>query len=215
MTEGADGIRCFVGVPIGDQLRADLATATDNLRSHALAGADALRWTDPTGWHLSLAFLGSVAPEAVADMVAALTEVAGQHAPFSVPAAGLGAFPSRREMRVLWYGLVDRSRRLAELAVSTREAAGVDRAAPFRAHITLARAAGERGLSLPPAIWKTPMPSGEVRVDRLILYRSHLGAGAARYEPLAEMPLGIAVPVKATAISGGEAPTLPSGETGP
>lgn len=207
MIEEPDGIRCFVGVPIGNQLRIELAAAADDLRGHALAGADALRWTDPSGWHLSLAFLGSVGPGAIGGIVTALTSVAGEHAQFAVPSAGLGAFPSRREVRVLWYGLVDRSRRLAELAVATREAVGMDRSAPFRAHITLARAAGDRGLAVPPALWKTVMPSGEVRVDRLILYRSHLGDGPARYEALAEMPLGITSPSRSSANLPDQAPT--------
>jgi 2'-5' RNA ligase len=33
------------------------------------------------------------------------------------------------------------------------------------------------------------MPAGQLPVERLILYRSHLGAGPARYQHLAEFPL--------------------------
>jgi 2'-5' RNA ligase len=190
MTSEDVGLRCFVGVPIGEALRDELAAAVEAVREGIPTDYDALRWTDPTGWHLTLAFLGSVLPDAVEAMVASLERVAANHAPFVVPTAGLGAFPSRRDVRVLWYGLVDRSRRLAELAVATREAAGVDRSAPFRAHLTLARSIGERGVALPSALWKAPMPSGEVHVDRLVLYRSHLSGGPAHYESMAEAKLG-------------------------
>ena len=48
----------------------------------------------------------------------------------------------------------------------------------------------DRGIALPEAVWQVAMPSGEIAVDRLILYRSHLGRGPAHYEPLAEARIG-------------------------
>jgi len=35
------------------------------------------------------------------------------------------------------------------------------------------------------------MPAGQLAVERVVLYRSHLGAGPARYEILAAAPLGL------------------------
>jgi 2'-5' RNA ligase len=117
--------------------------------------------------------------------------VASNHAPFSIATGGLGAFPSRREVRILWYGLADRSRRLAELAIAVRIAVGCETASPFRAHLTLARARGDRGVSVPAPTWKVPMPAGQLAVEQLVLYRSHLGGGPAKYETLADVPLGL------------------------
>jgi RNA 2',3'-cyclic 3'-phosphodiesterase len=183
--------RCFVGVPIGEPLNADLRMAVDALRVTASADADDLRWIDPQEWHLTLAFMGPTAAEEVPRLIAALSEVAGNHAPFSIPTGGLGAFPSRREVRILWYGLADRSRRLAELAIAVRIAVGCETASPFRAHLTLARAHGDRGVAVPAPTWKMPMPAGQLAVEEVVLYRSHLGAGPARYEILAAAPLGL------------------------
>ena len=115
-----------------------------------------------------------------------------RHTPFIVTTGGLGGFPSRRQVRVLWYGLAERSEALAVMARETRAALGVEEGSPFRAHLTLARARArhERGTALPEAVWESSMPSGEIAVDRLILYRSHLGRGPAHYEPLAEARIG-------------------------
>jgi 2'-5' RNA ligase len=183
--------RCFVGVPIGQPLDGDLRGALGALQAAASADADELRWIDPQEWHLTLAFMGPTAEAEVPRLIAALGEVASNHAPFAIPTGGLGAFPSRRDVRILWYGLADRSRRLAELAINVRIAVDCETASPFRAHLTLARARGDRGVTLPAATWKVPMPAGSLAVEELVLYRSHMGAGHARYEALANIPLGI------------------------
>jgi RNA 2',3'-cyclic 3'-phosphodiesterase len=183
--------RCFVGVPIGEPLYGELKGAVRGLEAAASAEADDLRWIDPLEWHLTLAFMGPTPAADLPRLTAALSEVAANHAPFSIPTGGLGAFPSRREVRILWYGLADRSRRLAELAIAVRLAVGCETASPFRAHLTLARARGDRGVGVPATTWKVPMPAGQLAVQEIVLYRSHLGAGPARYEILAAAPLGV------------------------
>ncbi|HLE88926.1 MAG TPA: RNA 2',3'-cyclic phosphodiesterase [Candidatus Limnocylindria bacterium] len=183
--------RCFVGVPIGEPLRAELRTAVASLQAGIASDPDELRWTDPPAWHLTLAFLGATAASDVRRLGEVLRQVAGEHAPFTIATGGLGAFPSRRDVRILWYGLADRSRRLAELAVAVRLAVGTETSSPFRAHLTLARARGDRGVAVPAGCWATPMPAGQVAVEELTLYRSHLGRGPARYEVLATAPLGL------------------------
>ena len=186
-----DQWRCFVGVPIGEPLGGQLRASLGILQATASAEADDLRWIDPVAWHLTLAFLGPTAMEEVPRLIEALSQVASDHAPFSIPTGGLGAFPSRRDVRILWFGLADRSRRLAELAVAVRIAVGCETSSPFRAHLTLARAHGDRGVAVPDATWKVPMPAGQMPVEQLVLYRSHLGSGPASYEILATAPLGL------------------------
>lgn len=189
MIEG--GWRCFVGVPIGEPLDGELREAMQPLRTVSSAEADDLRWIDPNAWHLTLAFLGPTDEAEIPRLIEALVEVAGNHAPFTIPTGGLGAFPSRRDVRILWYGLADRSRRLAELAIAVRIAVGCETASPFRAHLTLARAHGDRGVAVPPSTWKVPMPAGQLAIEQVVLYRSHLGSGPASYEILATAPLGV------------------------
>ena len=188
-----EGWRCFVGVPIGEPLDGELRVALGALKGAASAEADDLRWIDPQEWHLTLAFMGPTAEEEIPRLIEAINDVASNHAPFAIPTGGLGAFPSRREVRILWYGLADRSRRLAELAIAVRIAVDCETASPFRAHLTLARARGDRGVTVPAATWKVPMPAGQLAVEELVLYRSHLGEGPARYEILAAAPLGLSL----------------------
>jgi 2'-5' RNA ligase len=182
--------RCFVAVPIGDQLRAALSAAVAAWRG--APGTEELRWTDASGWHATLAFLGRTDPDRVPSLADALIEVAGRLAPFTLRTGGVGGFPSARAARVVWYGIEDPDGRLADLASAVREAVGLDDDQPLRPHLTLARARGGGRARIDPA---TPAPTGMLRVDELVLYRSLLGGGPARYEPLAIARMGVSVSV--------------------
>ena len=183
----SDRWRCFVAVPIGEELREALAGAVEAWRARPdLAG---LRWTDPAGWHLTLAFLGATDPDAVPGLVAALDRVAAGHVPMRLATGGAGAFPSKAHARVAWYGVVDPELRLAALAREVAPAVGLEGDARFRAHVTLARARAEP-TDLRRWLGEADAPAGELVVDRLELMRSHLGRGPAHYETLATLPLG-------------------------
>lgn len=179
--------RCFVAVPIGAELREALAEHVARLRR--LDGADAAwRWTDAEGWHVTLAFLGATEPAAVPGLGRSLATVAASHVPFELATGGHGAFPSRGRARVLWYGLADADGQLGRLARETQAAAGLDPEARFRAHLTLARARERDGTDAS-RLLSAHSPPGRVEVDRIVLYRSHLGRGPAQYEELASAPL--------------------------
>jgi 2'-5' RNA ligase len=188
----SDRWRCFVAVPIGEALRADLAVAVDGWRAEAAAGG--LRWGDPPSWHLTLAFLGATRPEAVADVSTAVASIAATHRPMRLRTGGVGAFPSADRARVVWYGVGDADGRLAALAGDLRDALGLDPVERLRPHVTLARAPG-RPLDLRPWAQRAAAPAGELRVDEVQVMRTHLGGGPARYEILASAPMGAAAHV--------------------
>jgi 2'-5' RNA ligase len=165
--------RCFVAVPIGEELRASLTSYVEQLRRAPLA--DAWRWTDPASWHITLAFLGDIAPSSVPVVADALREVAARHTVFTVPTGGLGVFPSSQRPRVLWYGLEDLEGRLAALAADVRSALQVDEDRPFHSHITLAR--GRESVISP--VTQLAHLYGDVdglSIDRICLYRTGRGS---------------------------------------
>jgi 2'-5' RNA ligase len=179
--------RCFVAVPIDEELRAGLSKAVGDLR--ARDGADAWRWTDAEAWHVTLAFLGATDPGSVPRLSSAVAAVARTHRPFTVVAGGLGAFPGQRRARVLWYGVADPRGELRRLAGDAARAVGLPDEDRFRGHLTLARARDRHG-SDASSLQEVAVAPGFLRVDRLVLFRSHLGRGPARYEALATLPLG-------------------------
>lgn len=180
--------RCFVAVPLPPRLRADLRAAVDEWR--ASAQAPDLRWTDPGGWHLTLAFLGATDSMDVPGLIVALRAVAARTSRFRVSTGGAGAFPRPSAAQSIWYGVSDPDRRLRDLA-SQVQAAVLPGAAParFRPHITMARSRVHRGQPLGPWLATLETPTGSLTVDAVTLFRSHLGRGPARYEALARLPL--------------------------
>jgi 2'-5' RNA ligase len=179
--------RCFVALPIGDELREALAVTVEAW--HDRPELPGLRWTDHESWHVTLAFLGHRPAEEVSRIAATLQDVTARHGPMELSGGKMGAFPSAARARVVWYGIVNADGSLKHLARELRAALDVDTAQPFRPHITIARAkrepvdlrsflAGERGPSM---IW---------RATRVDLMRSHLGRGPARYELIESAALG-------------------------
>lgn len=169
-------------------MREAVAACVTQLRARDDAGA--WRWTDPEGWHVTLAFLGATDPAEVPRVASALAGVAAAHEPFELDAGGLGAFPSTRRARVLWYGIADPGGRLAAVARELHDALGLEAGGRFRGHLTLARARDRLGTDASALLVGVTPATARLAVDRLVLYRSHLGRGPARYEALTTAPLG-------------------------
>ena len=189
-----EGWRCFVAIRLDDTIRLSLSECVARWRREV--PPDALRWVDPDGWHLTLAFLGDVEPERLSDTEATIAGIAAEHRPTDVATARLGAFPRPGSARTLWYGVNDPGGVLTTMAGALVAALDLAPEEPFRPHITLARARRRaidlRGWIEEASEWA---PTGRLPVESLHLVRSHLGAGPARYETLSLWPLGAAARV--------------------
>jgi len=180
-------LRLFVAIDPSEEARDAVASAIAPWRS---AIPDA-RWIDRAAWHVTLKFLGAMAPDLVERVRVTIAGAVAEVMPFEASLDGLGRFAVRGRSGVLWAGIGDRSRRLAELALAVDTAltplAEPERR-PLRPHLTVARLrpAGR----VPDAFASTEVEPVSFAVDRVCLYRSHLGGGPARYELLAAAPLG-------------------------
>jgi 2'-5' RNA ligase len=183
-----DRWRCFVAAPLTEAVRSELVASVAGWRGQP--PANDLRWAAPDGWHLTLAFIGSVPRTSVDELLAPIARVARAHRPTHVETGRLGAFHRPGSARVLWYGVADPDGALAALAADLAGALGLE-GGPFRAHITLARAR-RRPVDLRGWIDEASLaaPSGILEVGSIELVRSDLGAGPARYETLASFDLG-------------------------
>ncbi|HUJ06377.1 MAG TPA: RNA 2',3'-cyclic phosphodiesterase [Streptosporangiaceae bacterium] len=108
----------------------------------------ALRWVGQERWHVTLAFLGEVAPDKLAGLGERLARAAGRHPSLSLRIGAAGAFPSAARARVFCAHITAGTQDLAGLrALAASVAAGARRAgAPppdegrrYRPHLTLAR----------------------------------------------------------------------------
>ena len=184
-----DRLRLFVGISIP---RGHLETIDEQLASFREKVVNA-RWIALENQHVTLKFLGSTPGDRLQDVERVCTMVAASSEPGVVTLTNTGAFPSRARVRVLWVGIDDPGGLLAGVAGDldqTFEALGYSsEARAFTPHLTLCR------FKIPVPL-KSGLPELDLSglepfsIDRLELFRSHLSPQGARYERVAEFPLG-------------------------
>lgn len=198
-------ICCLQERKIEDMTRTFIAFELDGPQQHFLAHIieqgkhlfPALRWVDPAGIHLTLAFLGELSESQLEKARTAAHSAAATGAPFTYHLSGLGTFGPAHQPRVLWMGVSEPSGALHEVqralarALEQQGFAGEQR--PFSPHLTLARI-------------KDPLTSEQLQVFQRLLSRhqfsslvhhvthisvmkSELARAGARYTCLQASPL--------------------------
>ncbi len=188
-------MRLFFAIDLDDHARAVAAGVSASLARRTAESGASIRWVEPAGLHVTLAFLGEVPSERVAAVVD-LGAVPLPHPPFGLSLSVAGVFPPSGAPRVIWTGPGqggDEVRRVARLLWRRLDGAGLGSGpGRFEPHVTLgrvrrARAGAARRLRGLAAGSKLP----EIRwqVDRVSLYESRLGPGGSTYHRLAAVAL--------------------------
>jgi 2'-5' RNA ligase len=179
--------RLFIGVPLTEEARGKIDA---HLRA-ALPDGIPGRPVPAANWHLTLRFLGATRSDQLAAIVRHLRE-ADLGGAFDMGFGGLGAFSRPRSARVLWIGLtegVERMKALARIAEDAARAAGfAPEEKSFKPHLTLSRIQPPRDVTA--AIQRVPPLDLRMLVDEVVVFRSHLGGGPARYEAVEQFALG-------------------------
>jgi 2'-5' RNA ligase len=197
---GADrsdrSVRLFVALTLPAPVRDALIA----WRTREMARFEALRPVAADALHVTLCFLGARDEDEIAAIAAATTACA---TPVEELALGAALWLPPRAPQVLTVALEDPRGTLGALQsrLSSALAAGgwyAREARPYLPHVTVARVRGaaprrgarrSRAGELPPAAELTPPPPLRFGGEALVLQRSHLGAGGARYETLARVEL--------------------------
>ena len=178
----ANGMRLFFAVWPPEALRIRLWRALAPLRE----AAPDVRWVPPERYHITLRFLGDVAPPVVPRVTAA-AETLAREPVFPARLTRTGTFPRRGVPRVYWVGvrsgpLQPLRRRLDEALARRGVRGGDDRFSP---HLTIGRSRGRRRGSVRSG---RRHPDPELRetcsdfvVDAVHLVRSELFPTGPRY----------------------------------
>jgi RNA 2',3'-cyclic 3'-phosphodiesterase len=95
--------RTFIALELNEALQRFLG----DIIGRAALELPNLRWVDPAGIHLTLAFLGNLTDEQLETAIDAARVAALQAVPFEYRLKGLGIFGSSSQPRVIWMGVED------------------------------------------------------------------------------------------------------------
>jgi RNA 2',3'-cyclic 3'-phosphodiesterase len=188
-------LRLFVACELPAEALEALGRVQAELRE---LGTGRLRWVRPEGIHLTLKFLGAVAPDMSQRVIDALAAAIVEPFTLELRFDRVGSFGGRMRLRVIWVGLAGDVEELAALAATVEEALGPlgfpRESRPFAPHLTLARVPDDMGIEersrlsdLVAAYKLPPMPS--MSISEVSLMQSFLLPGGARYEQRAAFPL--------------------------
>jgi RNA 2',3'-cyclic 3'-phosphodiesterase len=187
--------RLFVAVPVPPASVDACRDLVAGVRSGPLGRVP--RWVHFDNLHMTVRFLGDTPPDLVPDVaLAVLHAMTGRNA-FEVELAGAGMFPGPRKPRTLWLGIERGAGELGALADALDGPLAPlgwppdERA--YRPHLTVARldaSSPAQGVAVAESLvaaatgWRTTF-----QADRVVLYRSHLGGGPPRHDPVVEILL--------------------------
>lgn len=185
-------MRAFLAIDIPEDIRRRIVDLLQALQPTT----NIVRWTRPEGLHITLKFLGELAPEQIEAVKTQLASIR-LPAPLPLQVRGAGYFPNERSPRVIWLGIAA-GPELAELAGRVEEnlaAVGIPREdRPLSSHLTLGRL---RTPDRIPAVKellrrREPLEFGSFTAEEFYLFESQLSPGGSTYRKIARFPLAAA-----------------------
>ncbi len=183
-------MRLFVSVDLPEDLAPPLAAIQREMEA-----ASGLNFTDPTQAHVTLKFLGEVAEDRLDELNDAIESAVRQASvdPFEASVEGLGAFPSRDYIRVVWVGFSEGSGELTQLHEAIESEAVAlgfeEEEHSFTPHVTLARMEHAGGKELVQSVLEHDPHVGVMPVDEVHLKESTLTPDGPEYSTVTRFPL--------------------------
>ena len=136
-------MRCFIAVTPPSDVVSDIDRFLEPRRT--ATESSPWRWSRPTTYHLTLAFMADHPGHRIEELVQGLDEWAGRHAPLKMSIAGAGGFRSPERAKVLYLGVpgaaaVQLGEWSGQLRALVTHHGGSPDGAGFKPHVTIARA---------------------------------------------------------------------------
>jgi len=94
-------IRCFIAIQLPVEVRHHISEYIENLKRYS----NDVRWISAANIHLTLKFLGEIAPSRVIRVKECLYPIRDYFSPFQLNIFSTGCFPNQKRPRVFWLGM--------------------------------------------------------------------------------------------------------------
>ena len=180
-----------MGIELDEAARRALAQAQQSLSTYDRL----VRWPAAANLHLTLKFLGEV-PEADLPGVGEATKrAAARSAPFAFALGGLGCFPPKGPVRIVWAGIQPQGDGLLQCQKAVEEEMATvgfrPEGRPYSPHLTIGRVRQGRDTRDLRAALETAQLEGPVQNSaEVVLFESKLTPRGAIYTAVARCRLG-------------------------
>jgi len=185
-------IRAFIAIHLSPEITEELGDLQASLKR---SNADC-KWVKPDSIHLTLKFLGNIAPERIEEIKNTLDNIAIHHKPFELSLSNIGGFPRLESPRVIWAGIdkgcleTEAIARDLEGELAKRGFQKEERS--FSAHLTLGRVRTPKNRKALIENIKALdfKPSASATVNKILLFRSTLTPQGSIYTVIHEAGFG-------------------------
>jgi 2'-5' RNA ligase len=184
----SDSVRAFLAIELPAHVRSEVVA----LQAKLEGGVSPVRWTKPDNLHLTLMFLGLVAPSDLERLAPRWAAACAECPTFLLRLGAIGSFPNSRRAKVLWLGFQDFPATAIALQDSlsrlSASIAAIDDKS-FTPHLTIARAPRAATFDAASVMRGEPI-SVEWRVLEVALIKSDLSSKGPTYTTLIRLPVG-------------------------
>ena len=185
-------IRSFLAFELPLEIKGVVARVSDELRQSTL---DA-KWVKPVNIHLTVVFMGNIETDDIPAIGEEAKKVCSTHGAFDISLNGMGCFPNTRKPRVIWLGLDGDLERMSCFRDALQERLipfGIkEEKRRFKPHLTLGRFRRPKRMDSEGLEFLSEyedLTSPVCPLNELVLFKSELKPGGARYTRLDVCPL--------------------------
>lgn len=181
-------MRAFLGISISDELKHKILEIQKKFSDFDI------KFVEPENLHFNLKFFREISDEQVEGLKKILEEITEKFEPFEIEIKGLGVFPNKNYIRVIWMGVKEGFNTITSMAESIQdsiETIGFLREEKFVPHLTLGRVRTARNKEeLKNLVTDLEnIEIGKMEVDAIRLFRSKLSPHGPVYEEVFKIEL--------------------------
>ena len=181
-------MRAFLGIPIPEELKPRIEQIQDGLDDFDI------KLVEKENLHFNLKFFQELENEKIDRLKRDIEKIAAQFESFEININGIGAFPNRNYVKVVWLGVKDgfqTLKSLGEMIGNSLVNTGFENEGEFTPHLTLGRVKSARNKTELLVLLRKyeKIEVGKMTVDKLILFQSKLSPKGPVYEEVFSVKL--------------------------
>ena len=181
-------MRAFLGISIPEEIKSKILGVQKRFSKFDI------KFVESENLHFNLKFFREIGDQEIEKLKQILKEVSEKFEPFEIEIKGIGTFPSKNYIRVIWLGVKEGNNIIAMLGESIQdsiEPLGFLKEGRFIPHLTLARVRTARNKEdlISKVEELKDIEIGKMKVDSMILFRSKLSPKGPFYEEVFNVKL--------------------------